>query len=297
MLENYEDELEKILWNSLKEKFNIKDNSKLYEYILNRYFLIYNKNNINETKQFFSYIFNELNISKFEYKDCKLKFSGDNNLNNVLCNWELNYSNKIPKNLVPDISKISLTKVKNLKNNFEYKNYLLYFKLNELNKLFKVDIRNVPKINGFTQVNKLNLEDNLKNLLKVEDNSTTFIKENDLEDYLINHLNLIEDGLIYLSRQYELDEGKIDILAKDKNGDLVIIELKIEVDKRIIWQCLYYPIEIQKIYPNKNIRMMTIMPTYPNYILEPLNKLNVEKYAYNIVVENKKIKNIILRKE
>lgn len=143
----------------------------------------------------------------------------------------------------------------------------------------------------------MNLEDNLKNLLKVEDNSTTFIKENDLEDYLINHLNLIEDGLIYLSRQYELDEGKIDILAKDKNGDLVIIELKIEVDKRIIWQCLYYPIEIQKIYPNKNIRMMTIMPTYPNYILEPLNKLNVEKYAYNIVVENKKIKNIILRKE
>lgn len=297
MLENYEDELEEILWNSLKEKFNIKDNSKLYEYILNRYFLIYNKNNINETKQFFSYIFNELNISKFAYKDCKLKFSGDNNLNNVLCNWELNYSNKIPNNLVPDISKISLTKVKNLKNNFEYKNYLLYFKLNELNKLFKVDIRNVPKINGFTQVNKLNLEDNLKNLLKVEDNSTTFIKENDLEDYLINHLNLIEDGLIYLSRQYELDEGKIDILAKDKNGDLVIIELKIEVDKRIIWQCLYYPIEIQKIYPNKNIRMMTIMPTYPNYILEPLNKLNVEKYAYNIVVENKKIKNIILRKE
>lgn len=297
MSENYEDELEEILWNSLKEKFNIKDNSKLYEYILNRYFLIYNKNNINETKQFFSYIFNELNISKFAYKDCKLKFSGDNNLNNVLCNWELNYSNKIPNNLVPDISKISLTKVKNLKNNFEYKNYLLYFKLNELNKLFKVDIRNVPKINGFTQVNKLNLEDNLKNLLKVEDNSTTFIKENDLEDYLINHLNLIEDGLIYLSRQYELDEGKIDILAKDKNGDLVIIELKIEVDKRIIWQCLYYPIEIQKIYPNKNIRMMTIMPTYPNYILEPLNKLNVEKYAYNIVVENKKIKNIILRKE
>lgn len=61
MLENYEDELEEILWNSLKEKFNIKDNYKLYEYILNRYFLIYNKNNINETKQFFSYIFNELN--------------------------------------------------------------------------------------------------------------------------------------------------------------------------------------------------------------------------------------------
>ena len=294
---NYEDELEEILWNSLKEKFNIKDNYKLYEYILNRYFLIYNKNNINETKQFFSYIFNELNISKFEYKDCKLKFSGDNNLNNVLCNWELNYSNKIPNNLIQDISKISLTKVKNLKNNFEYKNYLLYFKLNELNKLFKVDIKNVSKIDGFTQVNKLNLEDNLKNLLKVEDNSTTFIKENDLEDYLINHLNLIEDGLIYLSRQYELDEGKIDILAKDKNGDLVIIELKIEVDKRIIWQCLYYPIEIQKIYPNKNIRMITIIPTYPNYILEPLNKLNIEKYAYDIVVENKKIKNIILRKE
>ena len=72
---NYEDELEEILWNSLKEKFNIKDNYKLYEYILNRYFLIYNKNNINETKQFFSYIFNELNISKFEYKDCKLKFT------------------------------------------------------------------------------------------------------------------------------------------------------------------------------------------------------------------------------
>ena len=56
--------------------------------------------------------------------------------------------------------------------------------------------------------------------------------ERDLEDFLINNLNLIEEGLeLYIDeqgrngRQYSTDVGTIDLLCKN-NDDFVIIELK-----------------------------------------------------------------------
>lgn len=56
--------------------------------------------------------------------------------------------------------------------------------------------------------------------------------ERDLEDFLVNNLNLIEEGLeLYIDehgqngRQYSTDVGTIDLLCKNKD-DFVIIELK-----------------------------------------------------------------------
>lgn len=296
---DYEDELEEVLWNSLKEKFNILDDFKLFKYLYTRYFIIYKKNKVENPKDFFKYIFKELNIIDFTYKDNELKFSGnENNLNNVLSNWILHYFNDVSNDEIKEITSFALHNTKDLKNSFQYCNYLLFFKLQKLNSLFEVNLKNAPKIEGFRQKNNKNLENKLSFLLDIEDNSTTFIKEHLLEDYLIEHLDLIEEGLIYQSRQYQLDDGKIDILAKDKNDNLVIIELKIKVDKRIIWQCLYYPKELKKIYPNKNIRMITIIPTYPNELKSTLDLFeNVEKYSYKITVKNNKIKNLELRKE
>lgn len=43
----------------------------------------------------------------------------------------------------------------------------------------------------------------------------------------------------FIDRQYKVENGIIDIIAKDKNGTKCIIELKVvEDDKSLVWQSL-----------------------------------------------------------
>lgn len=56
---------------------------------------------------------------------------------------------------------------------------------------------------------------------------TSISLERDIEDHLIHNLEAIEKGLKYISRQSNTDVGRIDILAEDKNGIRVVIEVKV----------------------------------------------------------------------
>lgn len=51
--------------------------------------------------------------------------------------------------------------------------------------------------------------------------------ERDIEDHLVNNLEFIEVGLEFVSRQFVTDVGRVDILARDRNGNRVVIELKV----------------------------------------------------------------------
>jgi len=55
--------------------------------------------------------------------------------------------------------------------------------------------------------------------------------EGKIRDYLKDHLDLIEDNLTYIDNEYPIKSpygagGRIDILAKDRYGQFVIIEIK-----------------------------------------------------------------------
>lgn len=50
--------------------------------------------------------------------------------------------------------------------------------------------------------------------------------ERDLQIYLANRLNEIENGLTLVGTEYGTDAGFIDILCKDKIGNYVVIEIK-----------------------------------------------------------------------
>ena len=50
--------------------------------------------------------------------------------------------------------------------------------------------------------------------------------ERDLEDQIVSHLGILESGLTLVSRQESSDVGRLDLLARDKDGRTVIIELK-----------------------------------------------------------------------
>jgi endonuclease len=51
--------------------------------------------------------------------------------------------------------------------------------------------------------------------------------ERDIEDHLVKNLESIEAGLKFVGRQQKTDIGRVDILAEDKSGTRVIIELKV----------------------------------------------------------------------
>ncbi len=74
-----------------------------------------------------------------------------------------------------------------------------------------------------------------------------FAYEADLRDFLAEHLNVIEPGLgLYQDEkgkgvEYPVEGGRIDILAKERGGRLVVIELKVSRGRNpTIGQLLYY---------------------------------------------------------
>lgn len=293
---NYEDELEEVLLDALKKKFCINDENKLLSYVAYRYFLVKEKK---VDRHIMDFIFYELNCSFYVYKN--IAFANDistsvNNLNHIYENW--NSYMELDPIICKKYTDYAKSKAKKWKDTDFFLSYRLYFALEILNKDFNTQ-NNYVEVIDLKQKSKMHwcsLEDNIEKVLHIEDNTTAFITENNLEDYLVTHLDLIEDGLKFVSRQFILPEGRLDILARDKFGSLVIIELKIEDDKKVVWQSVYYKLEMKKKFPNDNIRVITVLKDYPSYLLEPLLEVNVEPYEYDLIVQNGNIKSLMLRK-
>lgn len=104
--------------------------------------------------------------------------------------------------------------------------------------------------------------------------------EKDLENVLIKDLSIIEDGMTLIKNQFPVDGGYIDILARDKEHKLCIIELKkVKNDSKIIQQCVYYPTQF-----DEKVRMITIAPDYSNKISKSLRSLKyVEMKTYQLL--------------
>ncbi|MGR5983412.1 endonuclease NucS domain-containing protein [Bacillus cereus] len=75
---------------------------------------------------------------------------------------------------------------------------------------------------------------------------------------MVDYIEIIEEDMEFIERQFKIENGVIDILAKDRNGTLCIIELKVnELDKHLVWQSAYYPTCFQE-----KTRIITIAPKY-----------------------------------
>ena len=90
--------------------------------------------------------------------------------------------------------------------------------------------------------------------------SLRFRNENELEQILLADLEVIEQGLIFIDNQVPIGSGFIDILARDIDGTLVILEVKLDEDDRMLQQALeYYDFVLQNLerfaqaYPNAGI--------------------------------------------
>lgn len=122
---------------------------------------------------------------------------------------------------------------------------------------------------------------------KVKNNKYYLEKELELE--LIENLNVIEEGLTLINNQYPVEDGYIDILARDIKGILCIIELKVvDNDSKIVEQCVYYPSQF-----DEKVRMITIAPGYKNKLLYCLRNLGVEIKVYKRANDKLILNNLI----
>ena len=307
---NYEIEIEDSLFDALQKKYGIKDRVLTYLYLKYRTYCLHKNYDFKNKLLLIQTLFDELSITEYQYKNetIHLYYSRENSLSNIIDNMEFELSKTVYEKIYDrnqiliDIKNTTEKELKKYRKDSYYEYYELYFSLNKLNEIFHIyKIEDTPKLEGFIQEsNTINKEIECKRYIdfaNFETDNIDSIQEKDLEDYLITHLEDIEPNLKYITRQFELNEGRIDILAIDKNEKYVIIELKTTIDKSLIWQCMYYPEELKRLYKTRNVRMITIAPEYPEYILGPLKKIkNIESYRYNISITNHKVEHLKLQK-
>jgi hypothetical protein len=117
--------------------------------------------------------------------------------------------------------------------------------------------------------------------------SITF--EADLGEYIVNNLDQIEEGLTIYSeegldgRQYNTDVGRVDILALDKNGNFVAIELKAGIAKyHAIGQILSYISWIRRnLAGKKEVKGIIIARDFDDklkYATQELPNIALKKY-------------------
>ncbi len=108
-----------------------------------------------------------------------------------------------------------------------------------------------------------------------------------IKEYLANHLEDFEKGLRFLSREYHVSIPyssrfhRIDILAVDKDGRLVIIEAKKRIGKAFtIRQQI---VEQLKYLNAKNARAIFAAPWFEDDVEEEAKKYNVELWKLNSI--------------
>ena len=112
--------------------------------------------------------------------------------------------------------------------------------------------------------------------------------EKELNDQLMQDLEVLEKGLRPLKQEDVLRKGFVDILAEDKDGNLVIIELKRrQADYNAVMQLQRYVNELRKI-KNKKVRGIIVAPTIGRQALELLKNNGNEYYSFEFDVTQPK---------
>lgn len=337
----YDLELAELFLEELKTIYGIDDSKTLYKYFICRYLsselMDYQKiknnlesmfYNLEQQRKIVDFTLNELNLISdsdcIAYKGTVVTkyMSGINSIINCLIELESICIDIFEKELFYDEIKTIMKKIRSSSNrkssskkeSSNYKYYLTYYALFNLNKDFEVknikESKLYKKFDIIQSAFSTKLEDRCSRYIDAESesnnnkkNDSLLISEDILERFIYRNLSLIEDGLRPIKRQYIIRDGRIDILAKDKNDVYTIIELKVENDTDLIFQCVHYSTELKLDKNVSNVRVITISPEYSYGVLNALKNIkesfNIESYICYIKVKgikNKKIDSVELMK-
>ncbi len=113
--------------------------------------------------------------------------------------------------------------------------------------------------------------------------------ERDLEDYLSRNLDVVEEGLRLVERQKELPGmGRLDILARDRKGNFVVIELKAgQADEKAVGQLQAY-MEYLREQGYENIRGILIAASYTPkavYAAKAVKDIRLARYEVQFKIQ------------
>lgn len=136
----------------------------------------------------------------------------------------------------------------------------------------------VPKFDNNCQLN--DSDDEVDNI-----NAVSVSLERDLQSYVSLNLEDIEEGLELVDNgmEYKTQAGFIDLLAKDKNGNYVVIELKAGKAKdSVIGQIMGYMGALSLELNTSNIRGLVVASEFDNRLLyasKQIENLRLVKYG------------------
>jgi hypothetical protein len=127
-----------------------------------------------------------------------------------------------------------------------------------------------------------------------EDIGTAIHLEEDLEDNVAKNLTLVESGLKPYEnsgRQFSIESGRIDILATDKEGNLVVLELKAGTgNDAVLTQVLSYMATLKKdIAGDKKVRGIIVAHDFSDRLIKAaslVENLKLVKYKVNFSFES-----------
>ena len=121
-----------------------------------------------------------------------------------------------------------------------------------------------------------------KEVVKYSGKPVTKVLEADIEYYMVDNIELFEEGMKIIENQFHMKYGVMDILAIDKNNKYCIIELKNDSKcDRLHRQCTDYPKEFREY--NIPFRMITIAPDYKKDVFDDIKSFGyVEMYKFDI---------------
>lgn len=133
-------------------------------------------------------------------------------------------------------------------------------------------------IRNFTQ----NLKINYRNRLKIH------VSEQDIEDLLDSKNALSKVGLTLIDRQLEITKGnKIDLLAKDRKGDLVVIELKKGSANQTIGQLARYINDVRehKAKSTQKVKGLILSFDIDEQLIKAARAVDFEVMLYEILMD------------
>lgn len=122
----------------------------------------------------------------------------------------------------------------------------------------------------------------------------TISLERDLENFLFLKLSALEQSLKSLKeeagRQYQVNSGRIDILAQDKNESFVVLEIKAGTAKEsVLTQLLAYMADVTKEFSTKAVRGIIVAYDFSEKLVAATSLLptvKLVKYKVNFEFES-----------
>lgn len=290
-----ESELGIIWWESLEQQYGLTGET-LYRYLVLRSFVEHIKKGrmVNPLKDDVSPHLASFLMKELDMQDGEMVFIGDTSfpiplrglsgLSQMTADWHTQYTFLLERGQFEREIEYDWTsymkevkrKMKKWSKQAFYEIALKQAYLRKLNESFSIEneYETIP-LNGVAfnqEKSPVRLELQLERLLHpyfLQHNESSLVDEKSIEDYLALHLEEVEEGLRLIGRQIVLERGRIDLLARDGQGNVVVIEVKVATDTDLVWQQAYYTKEIEGRYGG-DVRFMVIAPKWEPHIMELL---------------------------